>query len=105
MKKNISIVIGIMLASFVTLFAQTKQTQVTVSGLACPVCSYGLEKKLKQIDGIENLKIDLKTGLVTFTMKEGKTVSDEVIRQKVKEAGYTVKEIKYVDLPEKPKNK
>ena len=101
MKKNIAIAIVIMLASVVTLFAQTKQTQMTVSGLACPVCSYGLEKKLKQIEGIENLNIELKTGLVTFTMKEGKTVTEEALKQKVKDAGYTVKEIKYVDLPKK----
>ncbi len=90
-----------MFASVLTLFGQTKQTQVTVSGLACPVCSYGLEKKLKQIEGIENLYIELKTGLVTFTMKEGKTVTEEVIKKKVIDAGYTLKEIKYVDLPKK----
>ena len=88
-----------MLTGVVASFAQTKQIQVTVSGLSCPVCSYGLEKKLKQIDGIENLNIDLKTGLVTFNMKEGKTVTEDVINKKVKDAGYTVKEIRYVDLP------
>ena len=101
MNKYITIVIVLMLTSVDTLFAQTKQIQVTVSGLACPVCSYGLEKKLKQIDGIENLKIELKTGLVIFNVREGKTVSEAVIKQKVKDAGYTVKEIKYVDLPKK----
>ena len=81
--------------------AQTKQIQMTVSGLACPVCSYGLEKKLKQIDGVQNLYIELSTGKVTFDMSDGKTVTEEVLKQKVKDAGYTVKEIKYLDLPKK----
>ena len=101
MKKNILIVVVIMLASVIISHAQTKQIQLTVSGLSCPVCSYGLEKKLKQINGIENLHIELKTGFVTFNMKDGKTVTEEVIKQKVKDAGYTVNEIKYVDLPKK----
>ena len=101
MKKNILLLMIATLVSVITLSAQTKQTLIIVSGLACPVCSYGLEKKLKQIDGIENLNIELKTGLVTFTMKEGKTVTEEVLKKKVIDAGYTMKEIKYVDLPKK----
>ena len=31
---------------------------IEVDGLACPFCAYGLEKNLKEIDGVENIEIN-----------------------------------------------
>lgn len=101
MKKTILIAALMLLG--VIAFAQTKQIHVKVDGLACPICTYGLEKKLKKIDGAENVKVDLQTSLATFNMKEGKTITEEEIKKRVKNAGYTVREIKYVDLPKEQK--
>ena len=74
--------------------AQTKQYEVKVDGLSCPICSYGLEKKLKSINGIENLKIELTTGIVTFFIKEGKTITEDEVKKKITDAGYTFKYMK-----------
>lgn len=76
------------------LTAETK-VEVRVDGLSCPFCAYGLEKKLKKIDGIKDLKIDIKNGLVTFALKEGKSVDEKTIVKIVKDAGFTAKEIKF----------
>ena len=99
--KKILFILLMSAISSATMFAQGKQYEVKVDGLSCPICTYGLEKKLKTIDGIENLKIELSTGTATFTVKEGKTVTEEQVKKKVKDAGYTFKSMKFIDSPKK----
>ena len=63
--------IGISSMSFAQKAIQNNQTQqvlVQVDGLSCPFCAYGLEKKLKNIDGVASLKIDIDEGLVTLSV-------------------------------------
>jgi len=80
---------------------QTQQVQIRVDGLSCPFCAYGLEKKLQDIDGVSEIKIDINQGLATLRVSEDKTVSEEEIRKVVKQAGFTPKEIVYANLPSK----
>ena len=68
---------------------------IGVNGLACPFCAYGLEKKLKKLDGVEALNVDMEEGQVKMTLKEGATVTEEQINEAVKDAGFTVTEIRY----------
>ena len=98
MKRIISL--KTMLASFAlalmmttTLFAEQKQVSVRVDGLSCPFCAYGLEKKLKSIDGVEKLVIKVNDGLAILTYKDGAKIDKDVIAKKVKEAGFTPGEI------------
>ena len=70
------------------LFAQNS-IDVQVDGLACPFCAYGLEKKLSDLDGVDSIKIDIEEGLVTLIVQEDTTITEEVIKEKVKEAGFT----------------
>ncbi len=95
MKRNF---LGILLLTFLfvgTSLAQSKQVKVKVDGLSCPFCAYGLEKKFKDVDGIEDIKIDIKEGTLSFLLEEGKIFPEEQIRKKVKQAGFTPKEITY----------
>ena len=73
---------------------------IAVNGLACPFCAYGLEKKLKKLDGVEALTVDMKEGPVQMKIKEGAPVTEEQISEAVTDAGFTVTEITY---PEKKK--
>ncbi len=66
--------------------------------MTCPFFVYGLEKQLKKIEGIEDLSISFDAGLVTFSLKEENKVSKEMIEIRVKNAGFTSREIK---IPEK----
>ena len=99
--KKIIVTAIVSLVFSASAIAQSKHYEMKVDGLSCPICSYGLEKKLKTIDGIENIKIELTTGIVTFDMKEGKTITDEQMKKKVKEAGYTFKYMKLLPEPKK----
>ncbi len=63
--------------------------QMRVDGLACPYCAYGIEKKLKQIDGVERIDIDLEKGLVTVQVREGVALTEPQMVQLFKDAGFT----------------
>ncbi len=74
-------------------FAQDKKDmdvfEVTVAGLGCPFCAYGLEKKLKDFKGLKKLKIDMETGDVSFHYPSTKNLSLVDVESKVDHAGYT----------------
>jgi len=70
------------------LFGQDS-VKVQVDGLSCPFCAYGLEKKLSDLDGVDSLMIDIEKCMVTLIVQEDKTVNEEVIKEKIKEAGFT----------------
>jgi len=67
---------------------------IAVDGLSCPFCAYGLEKNLKKIKGVESVKIDMKTGKANVVMESDAHVNDQALRQAVKKAGFTAREIK-----------
>ncbi len=62
-----------------------------VDGLACPFCAYGIEKKLSAIDGVEDIKVDIKEGQVIVTMADGTSLSEQRARQAVTDAGFTLR--------------
>lgn len=74
-----------------SLTAAAAGTQYTmrVDGLACPYCAYGIEKKLKQIDGVGHVDVDLTKGLVTVDVANGVELTDAQMRQLFTDAGFT----------------
>ena len=65
--------------------------RLTVDGLACPFCAYGVEKKLGAVEGVEELDIDINGGVIWVTMA-GETVLDEAAaKQAVEDAGFTLR--------------
>lgn len=60
-----------------------------VDGLACPYCAYGVEKKLKRIEGVKSIEIDLDSGLVIVEVREGVSLSEAEMRKLFNDAGYT----------------
>lgn len=75
---------------------QGKLVKVRVDGLSCPFCAYGLEKKLKKIDGVEKLEIKINEGVVYLHYRENAAVDTVLLAQKVKEAGFTPRQIELV---------
>ena len=70
-------------------FAAGVEYQMRVDGLACPYCAYGVEKKLKAIDGVEKVQVDLDKGLVTVDVKEGTELTEPQMQQLFQDAGFT----------------
>lgn len=86
-------IIGLMLALSTTeIQAQDNSKDaftVKVDGLGCPFCAYGLEKKFKELKGINDVNIDMETGIFTFTFPTDKALSVQKVENQVDAAGYT----------------
>ncbi len=70
-----------------------QQILVRVDGASCPFCAFGLEKRLGHLEGVADVRIEMKAGKVIVTLKQGAKVSEQALRQAVEEAGFTPREI------------
>ena len=70
-------------------FADGSRYELRVDGLACPFCAYGIEKKLNVIDGVDEVDIDLNSGLVTVDVTEGVVLNDSQMTKLFNDAGFT----------------
>ncbi len=95
-KQMISALLGLLL--MVPAFAAGTHYEMRVDGLACPFCAYGIEKKLKAIEGVSNIKVDLNKGLVSVDMAEGKTLSEEQMKKLFDDSGFTYRSMKTTPL-------
>ncbi|WP_339673819.1 heavy-metal-associated domain-containing protein [Dasania marina] len=69
------------------------QYELRVDGLACPYCAYGIEKKLKALDGIieESLEIKLNDGIVRFQASDEATITKSSLKQLINDSGFTLR--------------
>ena len=106
--KRLTIITGLALGMLLTLsitkqaYAQKKidnpDIVVEVDGLACPFCAYGLEKKLKKLDGVEAIYVDMDKGKTDIKLKKDAALSEDKIRKAVSDAGFTVRDITYPQM-------
>jgi copper chaperone CopZ len=106
--KNLFKHTGLLVLTFFLFFAMSSvnaQTdaqefsyvKIEVNGLACPFCAYGLEKKLKQIDGVETVEIDVEEGLAFLSMNSDQKATKEDLERIVTNAGFTAGTIDFSD--------
>ena len=67
---------------------------IQVDGLACPFCAYGIEKRLRTVDGVLAVEIDIGSGRVTVIMHEGARLDEETARRAVRSAGFTMRDFR-----------
>lgn len=82
-----------MLLAGTSIEAEITRATVQVDGLGCPFCVYGLEKKLKKVEGVRKVVIDLKSGKSVLTIEERKCPTVAAFRAAVKKAGFTPRQI------------
>ena len=61
---------------------------LNVKGMMCSGCENRVKNVLKEIDGIENVIADHRTGIVTIT--SNKEISKEILREVIEDIGYEV---------------
>ncbi len=76
---------------------QQVRVRVRVDGLSCPFCAYGLEKKLLEIEGVNAIEISIDDGVALLTLDKDTEIAEEIIKKEVKDAGFTPREILYLD--------
>ena len=65
------------------------EKEIKVVGMHCPSCVAAVELSLKDIDGIDDAKADLDSGITKITLDTDK-VSDADLTEAVEEAGFKV---------------
>jgi copper chaperone len=61
---------------------------IKIKGMSCNHCVMAVQKALSGIDGVKDLKVDLKKGEAIFD--EAAPVDMNTVREAVKKAGYQV---------------
>ena len=67
-----------------------KETIIKVEGMVCNGCENRVQNALKTIDGVENVVANHVNGTVIVTLN--KDVDKVVIKEKLEDIGYEVKE-------------
>ena len=64
---------------------------ITIEGMSCNHCAMAVKNALAEIEGIFHVDVELNNNRAIV---EGDNLSDEVLKEKIEEAGYDVVEIK-----------
>jgi mercuric ion binding protein len=89
-----------LLMSSLALAGVRARVVARVDGLGCPFCAYGIEKKIKGIDGVEEISVDIKAGSVTIIYRDRKSFSRDRLKRAIKDAGFTPGEVRVEELKE-----
>lgn len=72
-----------------------RQAVITVEGLQCPFCAYGIQKQLKKLPGATKVEVELAENQAIVSFKAGTDVSDDRLREAVRKAGFTADAIEW----------
>jgi mercuric ion binding protein len=91
MNRSLFIILLIVLIGInITLaYAEITNAKVSVVGMSCPFCAYGVEKKLKKVEGVETINVDMKEGTASLSAGEGQSINIAQIPKAVKESGFS----------------
>ena len=65
--------------------------RLKVDGMVCSLCAYGAERRLRKIEHVEGVTVELDSGLVVLTLRPGAVVSDSVLTAEVRRAGFALR--------------
>ncbi len=71
----------------------SRQISVKVDGLSCPFCAYGLEKRLKKIEGTKKVIIYIDKGQAILRLKDDAPLDTRAVMEAVKKGGFTPRKI------------
>jgi copper chaperone CopZ len=97
--KHLLLVVGLGLTlTSLNTFA-TPSYKVTMKGMVCSFCAQGIEKKMKALSETKDVYVDMKNRLVVVEVKEGLTLSQDVINKIINDVGYAVQSIEVSEHP------
>lgn len=75
--------------------AGSKQAVISVQGMQCPFCAYGIRKHLAKLPGARQVEVELAKNLAIVTFDADAKVGDDEIRRAVRKAGFTAGTIEW----------
>ncbi len=93
--KTLKIIINsvLILISAFAAKAQFIKADLQVSGLTCSMCQLATQKALKTLDFVSDIKPDLNKNIYVLTFRKDKAVNLDLIKKKVKDAGFSVSKL------------
>lgn len=70
-----------------------------VAGLSCELCAYSVEHRLGQLEGVQEVRVNLKNGEVVVRTRDGASLTEEQARRVIEGAGFKL--TGYQELPDK----
>ena len=86
---NLDIVIKVLKLIPNSLIRRVSQMKsIKIKGISCQHCVMAVTKALAALDGVKDVKVDLKSGMATY--EDVKAVDPKVVAAVIKKAGYEV---------------
>jgi len=92
MLRQLPTILILMTLMTVPALAGEKRVAVHVKGLACPFCTYNLEKRIKTLDGVPdkpNWQASVEKGTASFDWKADVPFDEDAVREQIRKAGFT----------------
>ncbi len=70
--------------------AQLLRADLRVNGMACPFCAFGIEKKLRAVEGVEQVDVLLDEGEVRLTLASDNSCTVDAFEDAVGRAGFEI---------------
>jgi len=67
---------------------------ITIDGMACPFCTYNIQRQLEALEGVVKTDVSLEKGEAYVTLSPNKPATADQLRQAVRSAGFTASEVR-----------
>ncbi len=68
--------------------AEFVDAELRVDGMACPFCAFGIEKKLRAVQGVRDLEVLLDEGIIELGFEADSAATVGALEEAVKDAGF-----------------
>ncbi|MEY8780867.1 heavy-metal-associated domain-containing protein [Allomuricauda sp. XS_ASV26] len=94
--KNIKMMALIGIFGIGTISGQIARVDQEVYGMDCAPCAYGLERGLKKMDGLQEVRVSLNDGKAYLGLAEKNDLTLRSIQEEVKKNGFSAKKAEVV---------
>ena len=85
----VAALVALLLSSAPSAHASVGEVRVFVKGLACPFCTFGIEKSLEKVPGVVSVETTIRTGLVQVQLRPGTPLDPAALNEAVRKSGFT----------------
>jgi copper chaperone CopZ len=93
MPRLIALLVGLLTVTPPVWAEEPQVIEVEVTGMTCPFCVYGTEKKLTRLPSVAQVQVSLKSKKARIHMTPGAKADIEAIRKAILDAGFTPGEV------------
>lgn len=97
--KKLLLITVVLSTLFSPLAFSTQTIKANVNGMVCAFCAQGIEKKMRALTQTQDVYVNLKQRIVAVELKDGQTLSNDKVKEIIKDAGYDVTAIEISGHP------